>query len=389
MQRSTLGSLIIAAGRYAKLTGLVIRISVAITALLGLVACSAGDSAMQTLDTPVAPVAPAAVAVEVYTLQAQTWQGSINAFGVIEALEEVTVAAELSGTVKAVHVNEGDRVVAGQLLMELDAQKRELALQQVKQQAQQARTALQEARQKLERRLNLAERKTISKEILDTAQLAVDSATSALRQALASEQLAERELADTRILSPTPGLVDIKTVEVGEPVQAGARLFTLQAVQSLRVHTWVSEADIANIRAGGSARVAASGLVGSEFQATVEWVGVNADPATGNFPVKLILTDPAKRLRPGMTASVILDSVQVPNALLLPESALVDRNRRRVVFVVEDGVAQIREPLLAAGFSNRLHIIDGLSSGDRVITSGQALLLDGTQVVDTIADSRD
>lgn len=320
------------------------------------------------------------VDVTVQELQSQTWQGTVNTFGVVEALEEVNVAAELSGTVSAIYVNEGDRVAAAQLLLELDPEKRQIAVQQSDQQVQRAQAALEESRLKLKRRLNLAEKETISKEVLDNAQLAVDAASASYQQAVASQQLARRELADTRIFSPTAGLVDIKAVEVGEPVQAGASLITLQAVHSLRVHTWVSESDIVRIQAGGQARVFASGLVGREFPATIAWVGVNADPRTGNFPVKLILSDAVDALRPGMTARAVLDGIRVPDALLLPESALVDRDRRRVVFVVEEGVARMREPVLAAGFNNRLQVLSGLSPGDQIVTAGQASLLDGTVI---------
>jgi RND family efflux transporter MFP subunit len=210
--------------------------------------------------------------------------------------------------------------------------------------------------------------------------LAVDLASAAYQQALSSAQLAKRELADTRIFSPTEGLVDVRAVEVGEPVQVGATLVTLQAVQGLRVQTWVSEADIARIRAGEPAQVTVSGIAGREYEATTEWVGVNADPATGNFPVKLILKGDTAALRPGMTARAQLQGISVSDALALPEAALVDRNRRRVVFVVEDGVVHLREPLLAAGFSNRLQILEGLAAGDKVVIKGQPLLLDGDAV---------
>jgi len=329
---------------------------------------------------PPTPANPQVAEVVVHEIRTETWLGTISTFGVVEALEEVDVAAELSGTVKAVYVNEGDRVEAGQLLLELNPEKRQFAEQQANQQVQRTRAAMEEARLKLQRRRNLAEKETISKEVLDNAQLSVDAATAAYQQSVASRQLAERELADTRISSPTAGLVDIKAVEAGEPVVAGASLITLQVVQSLRVHTWVSEADIAHIRAGGQAVVTASGVAGRQYKARIEWVGVNADPNTGNFPVKLILVDDTDALRPGMTASAVLDGIRVPNALLLPEAALVDRDRRRVVFVVEQGVARMREPLLAAGFSNRLHILDGLAEGDQVIIAGQQPLLDGAPV---------
>ena len=346
-----------------------------------LAACS--DEAAPELSEPVAATPPV---VSVQVIQSREWQGTVGTFGVVEALEEISVAAELSGTVKAVHVDEGDRVEAGQLLLELDPHKRQLALEQAGQQVQRARATLEEARLKLQRRRNLAEKETISREVLDNAQLAVDAATAAYQQAVASEQLAQRELADTRIFSPTAGLVDIQAVEAGEPVAAGASLITLQAVAGLRVQTWVSEADIGNIRAGADARVTVSGLAGREYGASVEWVGVNADPATGNFPVKLIITDDAEALRPGMTARAELDGVSVPDALLLPEGALVDRQRRRVVFVVEEGRARMREPLLAAGFNNRLQILSGLSVGDQVVIDGHTLLVDGSEVTVRVAE---
>jgi hypothetical protein len=126
--------------------------------------------------------------------------------------------------------------------------------------------------------------------------------------------------------------------------------------------------------------VTASGISGREYQAHIEWVGVKADPQTGNFPVKLILDKNTEALRPGMTAFAQLDSIGIPNSLLLPESALVDRDRRRVVFVEEEGVARLREPILAAGFNNRLQILAGLAAGDKVITRGQKQVKDGTVV---------
>jgi RND family efflux transporter MFP subunit len=343
--------------------------------LLSLAAC--GDTPEPAIeDAPLAHIAE----VTVQKIMPQTLQTTINTFGVVEALEEVNVAAELSGTVTAVHINEGDRVKTGQLLLELDPEKRQFALEQAQQQVQHAEAALKEARLKLQRRRDLADKETISREVVDSAQLAVDLATSAYQQALSSAQLAERELADTRIFSPTEGLVDVRAVEVGEPVQVGASLITLQAVQGLRVQTWVSEADIARIRAGDLAWVTVSGLAGREYGASIEWVGVNADSATGNFPVKLILAGETDALRPGMTARVELQGIVILDALLLPETALVDRHRRRVVFVVEEGVAHLREPLLAAGFSNRLQILQGLAAGDQIVVAGQSLLLDGAAV---------
>ena len=153
----------------------------------------------------------------------------------------------------------------------------------------------------------------------------------------------------------------------------------------MRVHTWVSETDIRHILAGGEARVIAAGLAGREFEASIEWVGVSADPDTGNFPVKLILTDETDALRPGMTATAVLEGINIPDVLLLPESALVDRDRRRVVFIVEQDTQrkvlhecanQYWQPVLVINyiFSMALHL------GDLVVISGHERLLEGTAV---------
>ena len=324
---------------------------------------------------PAAPVSPAPpVPVEIVTLVQQTLRSSISAFGVIEALEEVNVAAELSGTVIAVHFNEGDRVETGQLLLELDAEKRQLAVNRASNEVEQARAALDEARLRLQRRLNLAEKETISQEILDNAELALDKASASYQQILASEQLAQRELADTRIISPTNGIVDIRAVEPGEPVTAGASLITLQTVATLRVQTWVSEADVSYLRAGSTARVYPSGLPNREFPARIEWIGVNADSQTGNFPVKLIMEAGLDILRPGMTTSVTMETEEIAGAL-------VDHERRRIVFIEHNGVTEMREPVLAAGLTNNLLVLSGLVPGDRVIVSGQQRLVEGAKVL--------
>lgn len=330
---------------------------------------------------------PRVTEVVVHTLQRQTWQGSVSTFGEVESAEEVDVASEVSGVVKAVHVDEGDRIKAGQLLLEIDPEKHRLAARRSEQAVQSAQAVLREARLKLQRRRDLAQKESVSEEVLDGAQLDVDAASAAYEQALALARLAQRELEDTRVYSPAAGLVDTRAVAAGESVQAGATLFTLQVVSGLRIHTWVSEADVLNVRQGASARVTATGLAGRDFEAQVEWVGVKADRNTGNFPVKLILTDADDWLRPGMTARAQIDGASAVNSLLLPEEALLDRDRRRVVFVVDeperDGherLVRLREPRLAAGFSNRLQILGGLAEGDQVVVEGHSMLRDGSRV---------
>ncbi len=324
------------------------------------------------------------VVVETVLLTPENHAPLITTFGVVEGLEDVDIAAEMSGTVTRVIVREGDAVAAGDVLLELNDEKAEYKLTQARQAAEQASVLLDEARLRYQRRQDLAESDTISKEDLDSARLRLLAVDASHQKARAALQLAERELADASVRSPSDGLVDQRFIEPGEPVTMGTPLLSLQVVHTMRVHTWVSEADVFSLRAGNKAKVTLSGLPQREFEAVVAWVGVNADAATGNFPVKLLLQDESDRIRPGMTATAHIEGLEIDDMLVLPESALVDRDRRRVVFVAvrEDDktVARLREPRLAAGFANRLVVLAGVVVGERVIVSNQAQLTDGRGV---------
>jgi membrane fusion protein (multidrug efflux system) len=341
-----------------------------------LAACSEPVAPEAEQETAVAKL----VGVSVHRLQPETWQGDVVTFGVVEGIEEVDVASEIAGTVSRVLVNEGDSVEVDDILLELDPTKAKLRVAQAGKAEEQARAQLDEAQLRLKRRLELAEQDTISEEALDSARLNVLAVAANHQQAVAIHSLALQELDDTVVRSPSKGLVDQRIIEPGEAVAIGSTLISLQVVHVMRVHTWVSEADITHLRARAPATVALSGLPGRDYPALVEWVGINADTRTGNFPVKLILQSDDPAIRPGMTATVTTTGQAIAQSLLLPEEALIDRDRRRVVFVAENGIARRREPMLAAGYSNRLQVLAGLEAGDLVIVEGQQLLSDGMAV---------
>lgn len=345
----------------------------AASVLLG--ACEPGEQPVV-----VAP-ADSILNVEVITLKLRPWQGLVTAYGVVQSAEQVDVSLDFTGVVKKVLVDEGERIERGQLLLELDTDKQKLRVAQAVQAVQQAQAAMEEARLNLERRQQLAERKTVSREALDNSELGLTRAAAHYREALAARQLAERVLKDSHVESPVNGVVELKAVESGEAVMAGTVLLKLQAVDSLEVQVWISESDIAYIHKGDSAAVSLSGLPGQALQAVVESVGVNAHERTGNFAVKLLVEQETPLVRPGMTATVQIAGVAFPEVLLLPEQALLDRDRRKVVYVVREGRAVQVEPLLGAGYSDRLLVLSGLHDGDQVIVGDLSRVLNGKQVL--------
>ncbi|MEH6548687.1 MAG: efflux RND transporter periplasmic adaptor subunit [Pseudomonadales bacterium] len=340
--------------------------------MLALLAC--------TEEAPQQQAAATQLKVHVHTLQATTWQGRLQSFGVIEAAEEIPVSVDFQGIVSRVLVKEGQHISKGDLLIEMDAEKASLRVEQAEQMVSRAKAVMDEARLNLDRRHQLAEKETVSKEVLGNSRLALDSAVTEYREALATRQLAQRELKDTRVISPVNGAIDIKSVEGGETVMAGAQLLTIQATDVLAVKTWISEKDINFIRPGDSAVITLAGMTGRQYEGVVEWVGVNAHEDTGNFPAQLIIDPAGDPVRPGMTAKVNIQGFELPETLVLPEDALVDRNRRRVVFVVEEGRAVMREPLLGAGMVDSLFIYSGLVPGEKVIVGHLDHVIDGVNV---------
>lgn len=359
-----------------------IRILSVLSLLMLISACS--DKPPSSMSSPTGDAPSAAIAVQIHTLVPQQWHGQIKTFGVIEAAEEINLSIDFSGVIENILVDEGHRIEKDQLLIKLDQEKLQLQFNQASEVTKRSKAALDEAFLTLERRKSLAENNTVSREQYDNAKLAVSSAQAQYREAVAARQLAKRELDDSQILSPVNGVVDIKHVEAGESIQAGTNLLTLQAVDILRAKTWISEKDINLIRSGGSAQITLSGLPGKTFNGTIESIGVNGHPQTGNFPVKIIISDASIVMRPGMTASITIRGLELSDMLILPEQALADRDRKRVVFLAElkDGkmVAAQREPLLTAGMGNQIFVLSGLAPGDKLIVSELDSIVDGSLI---------
>lgn len=332
--------------------------------------------------------------VEVVALQPTDWQQRIQTYGVVEAVGDVAVSVEHAGTVSRVAFDDGERVERGALLLVLDQQRQTLRVERARSAVDSAAAALQEARSTLTRRRGLAAKAAVSGELLENSEVALRRAAAAHDDALAALALAERELADSRVVSPVDGVIEQRQVEPGEVVRPGQVLARIQTVDQLRVVTFVGERDVNYLRTGAPATVTSPAARGRQYPATIVSIGVAADPRSGNFPVKLALGQDDGLLRPGMTARVTLSGLLESGRLLVPDAAVVDRNRRRVVYLAVDQggrqVAREVRPLLRAGAiggaivggmgGDSSVVVDGLSAGDRLIVAGLEFITDGSPI---------
>lgn len=320
------------------------------------------------------------------TLQPMDWQLAFTAYGHFETTEEIIITVDFSGTVERVNFRDGQNVNVGDLLIELDDQKQQLRVRQSRANLESARAELEKSRETYFRYRDLMSKGALSKEQLKESQANYERSRAGVEEAEAALALAQQDLRETRIISPVDGVIESKKVEPGQTVLPGDPLAIVQVTDTLRVVTFVSEREVNQLRLGDEATVITPAVPGREFQARVELVGSEADPNTGNFPVKLTVHNRDRALRPGMSAQVSMQGIVRSNTLVVNKNHLVDRNRRRVAFIVEQGVAREVEPSFAASAGDELPVLAGLNPGDELITSHLELMSDGKPV--TVVDTQ-
>ncbi len=353
------------------------------------------------------------VAVEVARLEARPIQQTLVFSGRVAAQARSELAATTTGRVERVRVREGDRVAAGQTLIELEAQelraqvaqaRAALASAQARLRAQgdvnapvsqqalaQARANLDFARRELDRQKVLFAQGFIGQARLQEAERAAVVAAAALtqaeaqasgnaasgaevaalqarvREAEAALALAEARLAQTRILAPSAGRILARHVEPGEVVQPARRLLSLAVDGETRVLAQIDEKHLAQLKLGQEARVIADAFPQEPFQATLQYLAPAADATRGTVEVRFLVPKPPAFLRDEMTVSLEVVTANRERALTLPTAALRMFEGQPSVLVFEDGIAKPQAVGVGLRTPQRVEIVTGLREGMRVI----------------------
>lgn len=295
---------------------------------------------------------------------------TVTADGELKAYNQVDISAEVVARIKKIYVKEGDSVVKGQLLCELDDGELRAARDLYRSELVQAKAAY-------ERGKALYAEKLISAADYETRRTAYEVALSQLNQS-------EDKLSKTRIYAPLAGRVVGVEVEEGETAvmgtmnNAGTVMFTLGDLSAMQAEVYVDETDVVNLALGQPATVVLDAMPDAKFKAQVNAIGYM--PATAEetgatdvieFKVVLDLVDADKRLRPGMSVSADITTASRSNVLACPLQALgkekVRGREEDTVFVLEDGRA--RTTVVKTGISDgtQVEITSGLHAGQVVI----------------------
>ncbi len=353
-------------------------------------------------------------------------QRTVVASGRILSPSEVNVGSLLSGTVADVLVREGQRVRAGELLVQLDdgvvkaqARQAEARLSDARsgqrnvasvdvpaaaEQLQQARTRLIQLQRDAERTKELVAKQTLPPAEAEAAEtqlrLAQSQVTAAELQlaavsrggsgaqraaaaiALAAAQLerARVDLEQTRIRALTDATILERLVEPGDAVSPGTPLLVLSAVGSTRVTIEPDERCLADLALGQTARVSAEAFPSLSFGATVAYLAPSVNPRRGTIEVRLDVPNPPAYLRPDMTVSVEILVGQEHQVLVVPAAAIHDRLQSPWVYVVEGARLERRGIQLGAADSTVVQVIQGLEADEVVVAEGGIPLREGQRV---------
>lgn len=317
------------------------------------------------------------VPVEAGVVRREAVQAAISVTGSLQGVNEAGISAKTAGRIEQLPVNDGEYVQQGQLLALIDARELEAQYLQAKANASSAQANMANAARNYDRMRSLALQGAIAQQELDAAQTQYDMAVAQTAQNSGNVQLLEAQLANTRITAPFSGYIARKTLSRGEMVSSGAVLLAIVDLSKVKIAVFVSEQDIGKLKIGQSASFTVDAYPEQNFTGAVSEISPAADPQNRTFKVKIEAENQENRLKSGMFARVRIVHDHKSDALTVDKSAVVDKNGKPVVFVVNNGRIEQRDVVTGLENEQSSEILQGLQEGETIATFGHDTLKNG------------
>ena len=307
--------------------------------------------------------------VVIKTVTHITMNQAILVSGSLEADKTAPLSFQVPGKINRILVDEGDHVKRGTLLatVQSDDYRSNLEI---------SKAALFRARDAYDRY------KPLYKEGAFAEKNFIELETG-LAQARAGHDIAGKALIDTKLRSPIPGIVGLKSIEIGQIVSPQVPAFTIVKTDPIYARVAVPESEIGKVIIGQNAQVMIPALDGIVASGKVTMIGVMADKRTRSFVVKIELSNPDHVLRPGMIVQADIVTDRTIDMLTVPGMAIVrDADNLTYVFVADaqNGIARRRRVSPGSTHRNEIEIREGLMAEEAVIVSGQHKLTDGASI---------
>jgi len=307
----------------------------------------------------------------------QVWQPVLEAVGSLSAVRGADLSTDVAGIVSTVRFKEGDDVEADTVLANLNADSDIAKLQSLQAAADLAASTYQ--RDKAQFGV-----KAISQQTLDASD-------ANLRQARANVAEQQALVDKKEIRAPFAGRLGLRNVDIGQYVDAGTAIVTLQALDPIYADFYLPQQSLGMVGVGQEVMLTTDAWPEQSFKGKIMVIDPKVDVNTRNVRVRALLKNPDKLLLPGMYASVDIESGKARSLITLPQTAVTYNPYGNIVYLVEEqGKDAKGKPKLVAKQvfvttgetrGDQVAIVSGVKAGDTVVTAGQIKLRNGSDVV--------
>ncbi|MBB1520997.1 efflux RND transporter periplasmic adaptor subunit [Aquipseudomonas guryensis] len=316
--------------------------------------------------SPLPALAEQAPLVEVVQPERTLVRDELITFGSLRSDESTVIRPELGGRLAAVHFREGEAVKAGELLVSLDdaIARAELA---------QARANLDLAEKSFERTQLLFKRGASNAQAQDEAQ-------SQQQAARASLALAQARLDKTQIRAPYDGVLGLRQVSVGDYLSAGQDLVNLEVLDPLKVDFRIPQKAVSQVRLGQAIELSLDAYPGERFKGTIIALNPRLDEVGRSQAIRAQVDNRDQRLKPGQFVKVSVILAERPQALLIPEEAVMPMGQLLFVNLVVDGKVERRQIRIGQRLRGKAEVVEGLQGDETLISAGWQKVAPGREV---------
>lgn len=303
--------------------------------------------------------------VRALTMVSQSYSNRIFTTGSIVANEEVQLRPETSGRITRLTLNEGRSVRKGDVLVKINDADLQAQLLRTKLQLELAQ--LRETRQKA-----LLENRAIAQEDYDVA-------LNQLNTVSAEIELIQAQIEKTEIRAPFDGVIGLRNISEGSYISPSNVVATLQDFDNVKIDFSIPERYAAFVRTGDKITFTRQGS-DQTYEGTIMAIEPRIDAATRTLQLRATAANPGRNIIPGAFVEISFQLREIPDALMVPSEAIIPELGGNSVFVFDNGVARRKRVETGTRTETMVQVVEGLSDGDTVLTTGMLQLREGMPV---------
>ncbi|AZZ92363.1 efflux RND transporter periplasmic adaptor subunit [Hahella sp. KA22] len=315
--------------------------------------------------------------VNTYTVEQSQWRPRVSLVGSVKPVQGTVINTEIDGTVKEIKFSAGADVKAGDVLVLFDDQIERAELREAEVAAERAQLSLTRAKE-------LSKTRNIS-------QLEFDNAENDVKQAQARLNYNRAVIAKKTLRAPFDGKLGIRQISVGQFLDRGTPVVSLQALNPVYVEFSLSQRRLGELAEGLKVEVVTDAYPDQKFVGKITAFNPDVDPNTRNVRVQATLDNPEGKLRPGMFVAIDMILAQTRDVLFIPSTAVLHGPYGSSVYIVDEGEAKdggdaplvLRQQLVRLGETQGdfVIVVEGVKPGDRVVSTGSFKLMPGMSVL--------